>query len=196
MKRKILASLFSITAIIGAGVFATGAYFTDTITQDNYTFVTQTADLKLGFCPSVPGDCSGTAATIDNITFNSPAQDVVTGPGKTGVDCIVIQNAGAYSLTLSTQLTVTFASPGGMGDALEVAADKANSGCVAQTTLRDWASAYAAQSAGNVNSGIVLAPGDRLYVLTYNRWNSSSGDQNLLQGGTIKLKTVIEGRTV
>jgi hypothetical protein len=196
MKRKILASLFAITAIIGAGVFATGAYFTDTITQDNYTFVTQTADLKLGFCPSVGGDCSGTAATIDNITFNSPAQDVVTGPGKTGVDCIVIQNAGAYNLTLSTQLTVTFASPGGMGDALEVAADKANSSCVAQTTLRDWASAYAAQSAGSVNSGITLAPGARLYVLTYNRWNSSSGDQNLLQGGTIKLKTVIEGRTV
>jgi hypothetical protein len=46
-----------------------------------------------------------------------------------------------------------------------------------------------------VASGITLAPGDRLYIITRNRWNST-GDQNYLQGQTLKLKTVIEGRTV
>lgn len=193
MKRKILASLFAITAIIGAGVFATGAYFTDTITQDNYTFTTSTADLKFEFCGGGIGtDCSGVTAGRDGITFSTSQ---VTGPGKSGVDCLVIENAGAYDLTLSTQLTVTYANPGGMGDAFEVAADRANSSCNVLGALRGWASAYAAQSAGMVTTGITLAPGGRLYVLTYNRWNSS-GDQNGLQGGTIKLKTVIEGRTV
>jgi hypothetical protein len=196
MKRKILASLFAITAIIGAGVFATGAYFTDTITQDNYTFTTSTADLKLGFCGGGVGtNCSAQPATIDNITFTSPTDDQVTGPGKSGVDCIVIQNTGQYSLTLTTRLFVTQATPAGMANAFEVAADKANDQCNGLVTLRDWASANAAQGLGAVPTGVTLAPGDRLYVLTYNRWNSS-GDQSGLVNGVLKLKTVIEGRTV
>jgi hypothetical protein len=196
MKRKILASLFVISAVIGLGVFATGAYFTDTITQDNYTFTTGSADLKLGFCGGGPGtDCSGVAASIDNITFSSPSQDVVTGPGKSGIECIVIENKGEYALSLSSQLYVTAATPGGMGDAFQVAAESASSNCFSTGVIRSWASAYNEQAAGLVSTGITLAPGARLYVLTENRWDST-GDQNGLQNGTLKLKTVIEGRTV
>jgi hypothetical protein len=196
MKRKILASLFVMSAVIGLGVFATGAYFTDTITQDNYTFTTGSADLKLGFCGGGVGtDCSAVAATLDNVTFNSPSQDVVTGPGKSGVECIVIENAGQYALNISSQLFVTSATPAGMGDAFQVAAESASQNCFSTGVIRNWASAYTEQSAGLVSTGITLAPGARLYVLTENRWDSS-GDQNALQGGTLKLKTVIEGRTV
>ena len=196
MKRKILASIFVISAVVGLGVFATGAYFTDTITQDNYTFTTSSADLKLGFCGGGVGtDCSGVTATIDNITFSSPSQDQPTGPGVSGVECIVIENTGAYALTLSSQLFVTYASPAGMGDAFQVAAESASSNCYSTGVLRSWASAYNEQAAGLVSTGVTLAPGARLYVLTENRWDST-GDQNGLQNGTIKLKTVIEGRTV
>ena len=45
-----------------------------------------------------------------------------------------------------------------------------------------------------VPSGITLASGERLYIVTRNRWNSS-GDQNYLQNQTLTLKSVIEGRT-
>ena len=196
MKRKILASLFVISAVIGLGVFATGAYFTDTITQDNYTFTTGSADLKLGFCGGGPGtDCSGVVASIDNITFSSPSQDVVTGPGKSGIECIVIENKGAYALTLSSQLFVTGYSHPDMANFFQVAAENANQFCNSTGFVRGWATANNEAGAGLVGLGITLAPGDRAYFLTDNRWDST-GDQNGLQNGTLKLKTVIEGRTV
>jgi hypothetical protein len=196
MKRKILASLFVISSVIGLGVFATGAYFTDTITQDNYTFTAGTADLKLAFCGPVGTDCRDTAATIDNITFSSPAQDVMTGPGKSGVECIVVENKGAYALTLSSQLTVTGYSHPNMAVFFQVAAENANGTCNSTGVFaRGWATAANEAGAGQVPLGITLAPGGRAYFLTENRWDST-GDQNYLQGGFLKLKTVIEGRTV
>jgi hypothetical protein len=107
----------------------------------------------------------------------------------------VIQNTGSYALALSSQLYVTQATPGGMADAFEVAADRANSSCYGTVTLRDWASANAEAAAGQVGLGVTLNPGERLYVITYNRWNSV-GDQNGLENGVLKLKTVLEGKTV
>ena len=196
MKRKILASLFVISAVIGLGVFATGAYFTDTITQDNYTFTTGSADLTLGFCGGGVGtDCSAVPATLDNVTFTSPAQDVVTGPGKSGIECIVIENKGAYDLTLSSQLFVTGYSHPDMATFFEVAAESASPNCYSTGVIRSWNSAIGEQSAGLVSTGITLAPGARAYILTENRWNST-GNQNYLQNGYLKLRTVIEGRTV
>ncbi len=196
MKRKILASLFVISAVIGLGVFATGAYFTDTITQDNYTFTTKSADLKLGFCGGGTGtDCTGVAATLDNVSFTSPAQDVMTGPGVSGVECIVIENTGEYALTLSSQLFVTGYSHPDMATFFEVAAESANQFCNPTGVIRAWNSAIGEHAAGLVSTGITLAPGARTYILTENRWNST-GDQNYLQNGFLNLKTVIEGRTV
>ncbi len=196
MKRRIFASLFVISSVIGVGIFATGAYFSDTITQDNYTFTTGSADLKLGFCGGAEGtNCAAIPATLDNITFDSPSQDQVTGPGKTGIECIVIENTGEYALTLSSQLFVTGYSNFDMGTAFQVRAQSASENCFSTGVIRDWATAHAEHNAGLVNTGISLAPGGRLYVLTENRWDSS-WDQNYLEGGFLKLKTVIEGRTV
>lgn len=193
--RKIMSSLFVIAAVLAVGVVATGAYFSDTITQDNYTFTTGNADLKLGFCGGAEGtDCTGVAASIDNITFNSPAQDVVTGPGKSGTECIVVQNTGVYSLALSSQLFVNSSSHPDMEQYFEVSADRANGFCNPLSTIRPWNSALGEANAGLVPLSITLAPGDRLYILTRNRWNSA-GDQNHLENGYLKLKTVLEGRT-
>lgn len=196
MKRRIFASLFVISSVISVGIFATGAYFSDTITQDNYTFTTGSADLKLGFCGGAEGtDCSAIPATLDNVTFDSPSQDQLTGPGKTGIECIVIQNTGQYPLALSSQLFVTDYSHFDMSTAFQVRAQSASSNCFSTGVIRDWATANSESVAGLVSTGITLAPNARLYVLTENRWDST-GDQNYLEGGFLKLKTVIEGRTV
>ena len=193
--RKIMSSIFVIAAVLAVGVVATGAYFSDTITQDNYTFTTGNADLKLGVCGGAEGtDCTGVAAALDNITFSSPAQDVVTGPGTSGTECIVVENTGLYSLALSSQLFVTDYSHPNMATFFEVSADRANGFCNPLSTLRPWNSAIGEHTAGLVPLSITMAPGDRLYILTRNRWNST-GDQNYLQNGYLKLRTVLEGRT-
>jgi hypothetical protein len=191
--RRIILSLFAISTIVGVGVFATGAYFTDTVTQDNYTFTTGSADLKIAFCTGgVGADCSGVHGTLDTVTFTDPQ---TTGPGITADDCLVIENTGEYALTLSSQLFVTYQSNTDMDNFFEVETDQANTSCQATGTLRGWASAQDAAAAGQVASGITLAPDARLWIITRNRWNST-GDQNYLQNGSIVLKSVIEGRTV
>lgn len=190
--RRILVSIFMIASLIGVGVFATGAYFTDTITQDNYTFTSGSADLKFGFCGPIGTDCSSTSATLDNIYFTTSQ---VTGPGKSGSDCLVIENTGAYSLTLSSQLFVTGNSHPDMAYFFQVAADRANSVCNPTATARPLARAVDEAAAGQQPLGVTLAPSERAYFITYNQWDSS-GNQNYLQNGYLTLKTVVEGRTV
>jgi hypothetical protein len=190
--RRIILSLFAISAIVGVGVFATGAYFSDSINNNNYTFTTGTADLKFGFCSGVGADCSGTAANLDTWTFSTSQ---LVGPGIQNSGCAVIENKGDYALSLSSALTVTQATPDQMQDWVQVAADRADSSCNAISTITPWATARAAATAGQQSLGITLNPGDRLYVIQYNRWDSS-GDQNIAQNGTLKLNTVLEGRTV
>ena len=76
----------------------------------------------------------------------------------------------------------------------EVSADRANNFCNPLSTIRPWNSAIGEHNAGLVPLSITMAPGDRLYILTRNRWNST-GDQNHLENDYLKLKTVLEGRT-
>ena len=96
--RRIFASLFVIAAIIGVGVFATSAYFTDTVTQNNLTFQTGNAALRFGFCPGMSADCSTTSATLHDLS-SFPAATI--GPGSNNADCMVIQNTGAYALNMT-----------------------------------------------------------------------------------------------
>ena len=154
--RKIMSSLFVIASLLGVGIFATGAYFTDTITQDNYTFTTGSADLKFGFCGPLGAFCDSSTATLDNITF-STAQ--TTGPGIEASNCIVVKNTGPYALGLSSQLFITDYSHIDMTTAFQVAANTANNNCVATSVLRPWASAASEASAGQVSLSINLAPG-------------------------------------
>jgi hypothetical protein len=190
--RKIMSSLFVIAALLGVGVFATGAYFSDTITQEDYTFTTGSADLKFGFCGPLGAFCDSAGATLDNYTFTT-AQ--TTGPGIEASNCIVVKNVGLYTLNLSSQLFITDYSHLDMTVAFQVAADSANNNCVSTGGLRPWASASAEAAAGQVPLGITLAPGASTYFILYNRWDSS-WDQNYLENGMLELKTVLEGRTI
>jgi hypothetical protein len=188
--RRIALALFAIVGVVSAGVFATGAYFSDTITANNYTFTTGTADLKFGFCGPVGIDCSGTAALLDTWTFTT-SQDI--GPGIENSDCLVVENKGDYDLTLSSALSIVSFSHPDMRVAFEVAADQANSSCQAVSSLNGWQSALDAANNSPTPAG-TLAPGQRMYIIQYNRWNST-GNQNHLQNGSIVINTSLEGVT-
>lgn len=190
--RKILASLFVIGAVIGVGVFATGAYFTDTMTQNNLTFQTQSASLNYGFCPGLSADCSSTPATLHDLsTFPS----ATIGPGITNADCMVIANTGAYALNLTGGIATYAQSIGGMDAAFLVKAETSDSSCNpgSGTVIFGTQSLASAYLAGPQSFGS-LAPGGRLYVIWSNSWNST-GNQNALQNQTITVNTFMTGQT-
>ncbi len=201
MKRIALA-LFAIIGVVSAGVYATSAYFTDTVSQNNYTFTTGSADLKFGFCPGISTDCSAVAASFDTYTFDTSQP---TGPGKSGSGCVVVQNTGDYALHLTSQITVASESPVvsapyGMQDAFLVKADKdVDSSCTpgTGTPLYSLQSARSAASFSNLPVGD-LAPGAKMYFIISNAWDSS-WDQSTppydLQGGNIHLNISMTGKT-
>ena len=193
--RKIMSSLFVIAAVLAVGVVATGAYFSDTITQDNYTFTTGNADLKLGFCGGAEGtDCTGVAATIDNITFSSPSQDVTTGPGTSGTECIVVENTGLV-LSRAVESAVRHGlQPSQHGNLLRSLRGQGQR--ILQPALDASPVEFSDRRAHCRTRSARASPWHRAIacILTRNRWNST-GDQNYLQNGYLKLKTVLEGRT-
>jgi hypothetical protein len=191
--RKILVSLFLITSVVGIGIFATGAYFTDTVTQNNLTFNTGQAQLKYGFCPGLQQDCLGTPATLHDVS-SFPAATI--GPGITNADCLVIQNTGAYALNLTGGIATYTQSIGGMNAAFLVKAETTDSSCNPSTgsVIFGSQSLLSAYSAGPQSFGS-LAPGGRLYVIWSNSWNST-GDQSSLQNQYITVNTFMTGTTV
>jgi hypothetical protein len=190
--RRILASLFVIAAVIGVGVFATGAYFTDTVTQTNLTFTTGSASLEFGFCPGLAQDCSGAATPYHDLdTF--PAAKI--GPGITNADCLVIENTGDYSLNLSGGIQSYTQSVAGLDNVFLVKAETTDTACNPGSgsviySLQSLASAYGAspQSFGT------LAPGGRIYIIWSNAWDST-GNQNGFQNQTITVNTFMTGQT-
>lgn len=189
--RRILASLFVIAAVIGIGVFATGAYFTDSVSVTNQEFTTGSADLKFGQCGEIGDNCSAILATLD--TYSVPAPET-TGPDHANSGCLVVENVGNYALNLSAGLDVTAFSHPDMATYFEVAMDQANAGCNPIGTLLGWDSAANVKAASPFSLGMSLAPSGRLYLVLYNRWNST-GNQNYLQNGSITLTTRMDGQT-
>jgi hypothetical protein len=191
--RKILASLFVIGALLSVGVFATGAFFTDTVTQNNLTFQTTAASLQYGFCPGMQTDCSTTAASLHDLS-SFPVAHI--GPGINNADCMVIQNTGTYALNLTGGVATYTQSTGGMDGAFLVKAETSDSSCNPGSGsvvfgTQSLASAYGAhaQSFGS------LAPGGKLYVIWSNSWDST-GNQNALQNQWIQVNTFMTGQTV
>jgi hypothetical protein len=191
--RRILVSLLMIASVVGIGIYATGAYFTDTVTQTNLTFNTGTADLKFGFClDGLQADCSGTSATLDSLSTFPPA---TIGPGIANADCMVIQNTGAHALNLTGGITTYTQTVGGMDAAFLVKAETADSSCNpgSGTVVFGSQSLVSAYIAGPQSFGS-LAAGDRLYVIWSNAWDST-GNQNALQNQTITVDTFMTGQT-
>lgn len=191
--RKILASLFVIVAVVGIGIFATGAYFTDSVSVTGQTFTTGSADLKFGQCGEIGDDCSTTPATLDTLSIPSSFTEL-TGPDQVNSGCLVVENKGAYALSLTAGVDVTGYSHPDMASFFQLAAEQANSSCYPTATLLGWQSAGAAEAASPFATGVTLAPGGRLYLVLSNRWDST-GDQNYLQNGFIELTTSLNGRT-
>lgn len=190
--RRILASLFVIAAVLGIGVFATGAYFSDTVTQSNLTFNTGTAALRFGFCPGLSADCSTTPAGLHDLASFPPA---TIGPGITNADCMVLENTGTYALNLTGGIVTYTQSVGGLNTAFLVKAETADSSCNqgSGTVIFGQQSLLSAYNAGPQAFG-ALAPGGRMYVIWSNAWDSS-GSQNGLQGQTITVDTSMTGTT-
>jgi hypothetical protein len=190
--RKILASLFVIAAVIGVGVFATGAYFTDTVTQTNLTFKTTQAQLMFGFCPGLQADCSSTAAGLHDL---STFPDAKIGPGITNADCLVIENTGDYALNLTGGISGYHVSATGMDNVFLVKAETTDSSCnPGSGTVIYSLQSLASASANTPQPFGPLAPGGRLYVIWSNAWDSS-GNQNTFQNQTITVDTFMTGQT-
>jgi hypothetical protein len=187
--RRILASLFVIVAVVGIGIFATGAYFTDTVSTTNQVFVTGSADLKLGACGEISQNCATTAADMDSWDMG-PLPDELIGPDIVNSGCLVVENKGDYLLNLTGSAVVTSQSHPDMDYFFQVRLDQANSGCDVTSNLLDWTRA---ENVSSMSLGS-LAPGARMYLVLSNRWDST-GDQNYLQDGWLVLKTLLEGKT-
>jgi hypothetical protein len=142
--RKILASLFVISAVLGIGVFTTGAYFTSSVSTTNQSFTTGTATLKFGQCGAIGANCSGVAATYSTVD-TGPAGNQMTGPGKTNSGCLVIENTGDYDLTLKAAVSYTTSAPD-FGSYFQLAANQANYMCNPTGTLLAWTPAATAQA--------------------------------------------------
>ncbi len=189
--RRILASVFVIAAVLGIGVFATGAYFSDTVTQSNLTFNTGTAALRFGFCPGLSADCSTTSAGLHDLSSFPPA---TIGPGITNADCLVFENTGAYALNLTGGI-VSYSQTATLHDAFLVKAETTDSSCNqgSGTVIFGQQSLLSAYNAGPQAFGS-LAPGGRMYVIWSNAWDST-GNQNGLQGKTLVVNTSMTGTT-
>ena len=189
--KRIFASLFVIVAILGIGVFTTGAYFSSTVSTSNQVFRTGTTGLMFGQCGQIGDDCSLKPANLTTLDMSGIEQN--TGPGIQHSGCMVIENKGIYDLTLSTTISYTTSHPD-FGWYFELAADQASSSCNPAVTLLGWTRAQTAQGNSPIALG-TLAPGQRLYTILYNRWDSSN-NQNYLQGQWLILNLQVEGRTV
>ena len=194
--KRIIGSLFAIVAIVGAGVISTGAFFQTTDTANNYTFTTSSANLVFGPCGNgsqANVDCSNAGATLTTYSF---VDKTPTGPGLTSEGCMVVQNKGSYLLHLTAKEVVTGASPDGMQDAFQVYSALTDSNCTDPANGAVLYNVQSARSAANAGNVIVtdLAPDARIYILTKNSWDST-GNQNALQNGQIKINTSLTGTT-
>ena len=150
--------------------FATGAYFTDTVTQNNLTFRTGSASLAYGFCPGLSTDCSGAPDPHDLSTF----PDATIGPGLTNADCLVIENTGVYALNLTGGIATYSQSIGGMNPP---SWSRPRPRTVVRSGLRSR-DLQLAEPAQRVQRGPAafgsLAPDAKIYVIWSNSWNSAA----------------------
>ncbi len=166
--RKLLASLFVISALLGVGVFATAAYFQVQQAGPGFTLTTGTADLDV--------------AQVDGTLTGSP---LMVGPGFDEYTCIRIHNTGDYAL----DVTLTLSTP--PADRLALAVQNAldlsinpTPDCTGYGT--DYLlSAYLVPN--NPQSlGPTLAVGATSYAVLRLHWNAAADqlNQNNLQGYT------------
>ncbi len=193
--RRIIASLFVVVAITGAGVLATGAYFQASTQVNNVTLTAGSANIGIGACV-------GSGCTINN--FDAAAKGVIdgsalpvppVGPGMDTIFCLAVAAEGSYPLTLTQ--TISGIDNGALAAALRLKVMPADGAChatvapaLADNTLDQWNN-YVLTLA--TNSPVA----SKVYVLEELSWDptANAGDQNALQGQSVHLNVTISGRT-
>jgi len=169
--RRILASLFVIAALLGVGVFATGAYFSTTPAPLGPVVLnTGTPGLNVSF-------------------YTAPVIPTKIAPGWSNTYCVDILNNGDYALNVSK--TVTSAGSGALWGAITLTAyvgpDCTTPGTlVGSNTLQGW-DGYTA------NLG-PLATSAHVYLIETLAF-PDSGNQNSLISQTISVTENFTGQT-
>ena len=169
--RKILGSLFVISALLAVGVFATGAYFSAGPYGSSMTITSGTASIQID-------PISGLPLTTTNLA-----------PGWSADVCVKVSNDGSTPLGHVT-LTVNSVGDVGLWDALTLAVS-AGGGCgigapVASGTLH--------QFQGNIYQLGALAPGGSVYVTQTIAFPDTGVPQNGLQGKSIDVAEMFYGQ--
>ena len=173
--RKILASLFAISALVAVGVFATGAYFSKSVVSPDITFTAGSPDFNIAL---VQGD--------QNI---GPV-----GPGWTKHVCVEIQNAGPFALNMTQKINATAGSPD-LYAAVLLRVLAADNSCTPTGTFNDW-SALNNYDNYVVPMGSVTSPGGTAFVVEDLKWNETGTDQSALEGLSFTLHVTINGQTL
>jgi len=174
--RKILASLFVIAALLGVGVFATGAYFQVVQPGPAFDIETGTADL---FVQPVGGNLGD----LDKV-----------GPGYDRYTCISILNDGEFALNV----TLSLAFPDGnaaLEQAMYASLNPTNSSCTGYGT--DYTLDQYIGNPQVLATG--LTPGATAYVVLRLHWNETGTDQSTLMGGGanwLRIVGTITGQTL
>jgi hypothetical protein len=171
--RRILASLFVIGALLAGGVFATGAWFSTSVTAPGVVFTAGATNFDVSL---VQGD--------QNISK--------LGPGWSKSVCVKIVNEGDFALNMTQKIVATSGS-GGLYGAVELLVRSADASCTPTGVFNDWS------ALSNYNNlvlpiGSIGFPGTA-YVLEDLRWIANDTDQNTLKGLKFTLDVTINGQT-
>ena len=193
--RRIIASLFVVVAITGAGVLATGAYFQASTQVNNVTLTAGSANIGLGACLgsgcTITNFDASAEGTVDASVLSLPA----VGPGMDTIFCLAVAAEGGYPLTLTQ--TISGIDNGPLAAALRLKVMPADGAChdtapaLADNTLDQWNN-YVLTLA--TNSPV----GTKVFVLEELSWDptANAGNQNALQGQSLHLNATISGRTL
>lgn len=197
--RRIIASLFVVVAITGAGVLATGAYFQVKTEVDGVTFSAGTANIALAVCEGVDCSLPGVDPDAGDLTVgfgDLPGHPTIgpVGPGYSQTFCLAIQ-AIDYDLNITQTETLT-SDPALLRDAVDLKIAASNSVCQAGGAVLAFDTLRGLHNV-TVNLKTPLAKGATAYFLETLSWDPTADDslQNGLQNQTLALNAVIAGTT-
>jgi hypothetical protein len=193
--RRIIASLFVVVAITGAGVLATGAYFQVKTEVDGVTFSAGTANIALAECEGV-GCPLGTPDPAGGVVVPPGALPAIgpVGPGYTKTFCLAVMAIG-YDLNITQRLS-GLNDPHGLSTAIDLTIVPADGAC------HPTGPAIVSNTLNNYNGweqpmATPLTVGGTAFFLETLSWNNAAdqSNQNGLEGATLSFNAVIAGTT-
>ncbi len=194
--RRIIASLFVVVAVMGAGVLATGAYFQVKTEVDGVQFQAGSANIGLAACVNAgctldlpPGPAGGVVVPPSALPVIGPV-----GPGYSQTFCLAVMAIG-YDLNITQKLS-GLNDPHGLSTAIDLTIVPADGACHAT------GAALVSNTLNNYNGweqpmATPLTVGGTAFFLETLSWNSAAdqSNQNGLEGATLSFNAVIAGTT-